>query len=146
MRINQGRVLESGQRYLISFLLVGGVVSTIIYMNNLTGFILMMVLSSLMILLWTTFYVAEIDIKNQTYGERTSVLGRSFGRLHSYNGIEKVVIDRVTFGSKNTMIEYDAYVKFTNGEKLFLVSDEDEKELSRRLKPVLKKLGVQIQV
>ena len=146
VRINQGRVLESGQRYLISLLLVGGMVSSIIYMNNLAGFILLIVLSSLVILLWTSFHLLEIDPKSKTYGEFTSVLGRKFGRAHSFDGIERIYLDRVEFGSQNEMVEYDAYVKFTNGEKLFLVSDEDEKELKKRLKPVIKKLGVEIEI
>ena len=120
--------------------------SSIIYMNNLKGFILMMVLSSLIILLWTSFYIAEIDIDHQTYGERTSILGRSFGQVISYDGIEKIVIDRVAFvdGSRGAAVQFDAHLKFTNGEKFFLVSDDDEKELIKRLQPILKKLRTEI--
>ena len=105
---------------------------------------LMIIFSCLQILLWTTFRLLEIDSKNQTYSEFTSVLGRKFGPTHSYQGIEKVLLDRVSFGSKNAMTEYDAYLKFQNGEKIFLVSDEDENELIERLQPTLKKLGTEI--
>lgn len=144
MRINQGRIFESSQRYLLTLLLVGSMVFFVIFFNNIIGFILMIIFSFLQILLWTTFRLLEIDAKNQTYSELTSVLGRKFGRTHSYQGIEKVFLDRVSFGAQNAITEYDAYLKFQNGGKLFLISDEDEKELIDRLQPILKKLGTEI--
>lgn len=144
MRINQGRIFESSQRHLFSLLLVGAMIFFVIYFNNILGFVLMIVFSCLQILLWTTFRLLEIDVKNQTYSEFTSILGRKFGRTHSYQGVEKIFLDRVSFGPQKTMTEYDAYLKFKNREKIFLVSDVDEKELIERLQPILKKLGTDI--
>jgi len=152
--INQGRVLESGYRYMISLLLVCGMVVSIVAINNLIGFILMIALSSLLIMLWTTFYMLEIDIKNQTYLEFTAVLGYKFGTIHSFDGIEKIFIDAEVYSQKiygygpnaheMKSYEFKAYLRFSNGEKLFLVSDEDEKELIERLQSTVRKLKTQI--
>ena len=144
VRINQGRVFESGQRYLFSLLLAGVMALVQIYLNSVLGFVLMIIVGCLLILLWTTFRLLEIDITSGTYSKFTSVLAYKFGRTQSYDGIEKIFIDRVFFGPRNTMTEYDAYLKFENGERLFLVSDENEKSLIERLQPILKKLGTEI--
>jgi len=154
VRINQGRVLESSHRYMFSLLLICGMIASIVAVNNILGFIIMFVLSFLLILIWTSFYILEIDVENKTYADLTSVFGRKFGKAVAFDEIENVfikssVVSQTIHGfgpnsyeKKN--YEFDAYLKFTNGEKLFLVSDEDEKELRKRLKPVLKKLETEL--
>ncbi|MCP4460009.1 MAG: hypothetical protein GY816_18600 [Cytophagales bacterium] len=154
VRINQGRVVDSGQRYMFSLLLVCGMIASIVAINNILGFIITLMLSSLMILMWTSFYVLEVDVEMKTYCDFTAVLGRKFGRVHPFDGIEKVfikasAISQTIYGygpnsyEKKTY-EYDAYLKFTDGQKLFLASDEDKSELAKRLQPILKKLGTEI--
>ena len=154
VRINQGRVLESGHRYMFTLLLICGMVASIIAVNNIFGFILMFVLSFLLILIWTSFYILEIDVEKKTYRDLTSVFGRTFGKAVDFNEIENVFIKSSIvsqtihgFGPNSYEkkdYEFDAYLKFTNGEKLFLVSDDDKKELVKRLQTVLKKLGTEI--
>ncbi len=154
VRINQGRVVESGYRSMFSLLLVLGMIGSIIGLNNILGFIIVLALSSLMILMWTSFYILEIDMKSHTYFDFTSVIGFKFGERKSFDGIEKAFINKTSYTqqlhgygpnsyNKKSHVA-KAYVKFLNGEKLFLVSDEDEKELIDRIQPILKKLDTRL--
>ena len=155
VRINQGRVMNSWFRYVGSLIIISMTIVVIVFLNSIYGFLLALVLAFLMILLWTSFHIVEIDLERKMYHDLTVVLGRKTGETKAFDSIEKVFINRVKFQQASNHystgarrihhgFEYKAFVKFAHGETLFLVSDKDEKELIERLQPVLKKLGTEI--
>ena len=155
IRINQGRVLNSWFRYVGTLIGICSIVVTVAKLNNVTGFVLVCAIAFLMIMMWTSFHVLEIDMSTKTYNDHTVVLGRGSGDSGTFSSIEKVFINEVGFTTASNRYstgertvhsgrEFKAYVKFDTGEKLFLISDEDYNALVERLQPIVKKLNTEI--
>lgn len=107
-------------------------------------------------MVWTSVYILEIDMERQTYCDFTFVFGYKFGSAHSFDSVEEIFINSTRssqiiygFGANSYTRrnhDFDAYLKFSNGKKIFLTSDTNEKELVRRLQPIARKLGTQIKL
>jgi hypothetical protein len=41
-------------------------------------------------------------------------------------------------------VQYDAYIKFDNGDKLHLISNKDKVKLISKLEPIVKHIGISI--
>jgi hypothetical protein len=107
------------------------------------------------VFLFTGHSGTEIDGINKTFREYNSYLFVKFGETKKYNGIEKIFINgskesqtmytaHTTSSTTFTHLVYDAYLKFDNGEKIFLTGRKDKNKLIRVLEPVVKRLTVQV--
>ena len=157
VRISQGRVMNSWFRYSLTLIVVCAVLVITIQYPDPFGFAIICTLSFLLIIAWTSIYLVEIDLKKKEYSDLTLVLGRRIGKTHSYPDIEDVFIkrfkttrERQNYGTGSihteSGVEYQAYVKFTNGVKLELTSDENKERLIENLDPILKKMNTTLRL
>jgi hypothetical protein len=105
--------------------------------------------------LFTGHSGTEIDGANKTFREYNSYLFVKIGDSKKYNGIDRIFINgskvsqrmytaHTTSSNTFTHLVYDAYLKFDNGEKIFLTGRKDKNKLIRVLEPVVKRLKVQV--
>lgn len=155
IRINQGRVMNGWFRYAFTLVTFCSTIVIVAKFPNIFGFLVLLLLAFLLIMAWTSFYLVEIDMDKKEYGDYTVVLGRKSGGVKPYPGIEDVFIKKFNTtqhvtsygtGSQHHVkdVSYQAYLKFTNEDRLELVSDKDENRLVERLEPVVKKLRTSI--
>jgi hypothetical protein len=105
----------------------------------------------------TAYSGTEIDTVNKVYREYTSFFYFfKNGKKIKYSGIEKLYINRAnvtqrmysartTQSSTFSNTEYNAYVKFDNGEKIQLLTKRNKETLLQELQKVAKSLNVPIQ-
>ncbi|MBX2961414.1 MAG: hypothetical protein KF687_02810 [Cyclobacteriaceae bacterium] len=97
----------------------------------------------------------EINPENKTYREYTSFFVFKTGRFKSYAEIELIFINRAkesqqmytahtTHSSTFENMVYNAYLKFSNGEKIHLQKTKDKERLMTKLKPLCDTLGVDL--
>jgi len=157
IRINQGRILPSQFRFLLTLLVVGGIVVLNTYLNNEVGFLLSILLAMLLLLVWTSFFVLEIDVSARTYQSYNAIMGRAFFkkivRFEAIRGVaireasySQTMYSRAGVGHTRRWKEYEAQLLLDEDKKVVLISDEDREELLERLKPIVKKLGTEVVV
>lgn len=97
----------------------------------------------------------EINPVNKTYREYTSFFLFKTGSFESYDRIERIFINRskesqqlyTARTSHSTTFEYDyynAYLKFSNGEKIHLQKTKDKEKLMAVLKPLSEAVRVEV--
>jgi len=101
--------------------------------------------------IFITKYGIEIDLQNKTYLEYLLLFGYKKGVLNSFQTIESIYI---TGGNKTTKMhlrghasyltkkEYNAYIKFSEDEKIHLMDSEKKAEVEKLLKQMSKDLSV----
>lgn len=97
----------------------------------------------------------EINLSNKTYREYISLLLFKTGKFVPYTKIEKIFINasienqriytaHTSHSSTFNNIFYNAYLKFTNGEKIHLCKTKSKDKLMHTLKSLSEAAGVQI--
>lgn len=98
----------------------------------------------------------EIIPSSNTYREYNSILFIKTGKGKKYQRIEKIFINPARVSQKvytaHTLnsstfddIEYNAYLKFSDGEKIFLLSGKNKNRIKDRLKLVADSLDIPLQ-
>ncbi|MBX2968823.1 MAG: hypothetical protein KF803_05605 [Cyclobacteriaceae bacterium] len=97
----------------------------------------------------------EIDPATKTYREYTSFFLFKTGKFESYDHIKKIFINRsiesqqlyTARTSHSATFEYDfynAYLKFSNGEKIHLQKTKNKEKLMATLKPLSEAVRVEV--
>ena len=96
------------------------------------------------LIFFTSYSGVEFNLRDQSYREYNWFLFFKSGKFLPYNKVEKIFINAsevsqyiytmVTTGKSYYNIEYDAYLKFSNGQKIFLASNRNKNKLLKRLK------------
>ncbi len=97
----------------------------------------------------------EINSTNKTYREYTSFLFFKAGKFQPYTDINKIFINRSKESQKmytaHTLhsstfedVVYNAWLKFSNGEKIHLLKSKSKDRLMRVLKPLSEAIQVEI--
>jgi hypothetical protein len=97
----------------------------------------------------------EIDPANKTYREYTSFFLFKTGKFEPYDHIEKIFINRskesqqlyTARTSHSATFEYDfynAYLKFSNGEKIHLQKTKNKEKLMDTLKPLSEAVAIEV--
>jgi hypothetical protein len=155
IRINQGRILPSQFRFLLTLMTVVGIMAMTIYVTNEVGFMLSILFAMLLLLVWTSFYMLEVDVSAKTYQTYNAILGRAFFREEvRFEKIRGVVIKEANYsqtmysrsgiGHTWRWKEFEAQLLLDEDKKVILISDEDRQALLERLNPILKKLRAEI--
>lgn len=98
----------------------------------------------------------EINPATHIYREYNSFLFIKTGSGKRYQGLEKIFINPVklrqgfyaphgTASTSITYVEYNAYLKFSDGARIFLVSGKNKKKLIRDLSEVARRLNIPLQ-
>ncbi len=147
--------IKSGRLFPIPFLVFGAIMFIVglgVFANNPMVSIILL-FSGFLIL--TAYEGTEIDLSSNTYREYHSFLFLKKGRAKEYEGIENIFVNsgkvsqRIytahTSSSVNfSSIEYNAYLKFTDGIKVFLVSGKNKKKLMKKLDQIARTLQTSI--
>jgi len=155
IRINQGRILHSHFRIIFTLLVILGIVGLNVYMNNEVGFLISILLAMLLLLVWTSFYMLEIDVLARTYQSYSAIMGRAFFKkvvhFETIRGVaireasySQTMYSRAGVGHTRRWKEYEAQLLLDEDKKVVLISDEDREELMERLKTIVSKLGTEI--
>lgn len=109
---------------------------------------LMVLVSSLVPSIWTARYLFEVNTINKTYGLYTWVMGMKFGKSAPYqtiNGMTKELnpkFEKEQYSS--TEDKYLVFLDLNEGEKLLVLSGNNESTLSTRIDIIKSKLGVEL--
>jgi hypothetical protein len=155
IRINQGRIIPSQYRMLLTALAVFGIIALVSRYNNEIGFLICLSLAFIIFPLWTSYFMCEIDLTTKTYKDYYMIMGRQVGvKEGSFQTIQGVKIleaktVQTTYGMGASGYtrhgrEYSAYLLINENEKVFLISDENKEDLLFRLQPLLKKLDTSL--
>ena len=148
--------IKSGRLFPFQFLVLGAVilVAGIAVAGPYVIIGVVLILAGAVIL--TAHEGTEIYPATNTYREYNSILFIKTGKGKKYESIEKIFINPVKVSqrmySAHTMnsstfqhIEYNAYLKFSDGEKIFLLSGKNRDRIRSRLKLVAETLNIPLQ-
>jgi hypothetical protein len=128
------------------------VVALVIVQNHL---VISLVLLLLGIFCLVSYEGTEVNITNKTFREYTSFLFIKTGKFQVYPELEKIYITKskqsqqvftahTTHSSVFENVVYNAYLKFTSGEKVHLMSRKDKDKLMKVLHPLSQKLSLDV--
>lgn len=153
IRINQGRVMNLMFRLTATLIAACASVVIVVKLNSPLGFAILCLIGLLLVPVWTAFYMLEIDLSNRVYSDVTMVLGKRYGKTIRFHELKEIYLKPQKYsqnyhrrsGAVDTVkfMKFDAYIKIDD-QNIFLISDEDEAELRKRLAPIAKKLYVDI--
>lgn len=140
IKINQGRLIDSLVRTVITIGVVVAIGFLMNAYNNEVGFVIALVLSFSLFVIWTAFRLLEIDLDKHEIRTSRIIMSRSFG-VHVRTFGELVGVEVSMSAEHNS---FQAYLVLDKNEKVFLISDEYKEDLLKRLRPILKKLKTEI--
>lgn len=154
VRINQGRILMWQFRLAGTLIVFTVIAGSLANLPEIPAIAISVLVSLLVPMLWSSYYLLEIDPGKKTYSEISWIAGYKTGKTHSYRAIEKIFINNTRVSQRITTYsgqahtvrsrEYRAYLKFSDDKKLFLLSDDNPEKLKEKLAPVVQKLKVTI--
>jgi hypothetical protein len=122
----------------------------LVFVNLVIGLILL--LSS--VIIFTTQYRLAIDFENKVFHDYVRILGLKNGYKEKFQTIEYIFINsgnssqtmsmgRVASTTIHNKV-YNGYLKFSEKNKIHLITKDDKKSLYEALTPIAKKLNVEI--
>ena len=148
--------IKSGTLFPFQFLVLGA----IIFVAGLAVVGPYMIIGLVLIIAGAIILTAhegtEISPGSRTYREYNSILFIKSGKDKKYERIEKIFINPVRISQRlytaHTMspatflhVGYNAYLKFSDGEKIFLFSGKNKSRLKKRLAGIAKILNIPVQ-
>ncbi len=153
IRINKGRALNLPIRFIG---VVGVIVIMIKLMETLSepwSLIIVIAIASFLPALWFSYQVIIIDMEKKELFDGIWTMGKRLGSSTSFNGIEKIFINRIktkqtmySLSNKQNVLasyEYRAYIKLDSGEKFFLISHPIKEEIEEKVSKIRKKIGIE---
>lgn len=148
--------LKSGRLFPWYFQLIGIGFLPISVMFLASNFIVSIILMILAIFILTSFSGFEIDVQNKIYHPYYAFffLLKS-GKKKKFHSVEKLYINANNVSQRiytfHTMqsstfknVEYDAYIKFDNGVKEYLITDKKLDRLKKKLGGLSEAIGIPI--
>lgn len=143
--------IKSGRLFPFHFLILGGVfflAGVALFPSQVMLPLIFITLGSIIL---TAYSGTEINTSAGTYREYTSILFIKKGKHKKFASIEKIFINAGKTSQKMytahtassatfTTLEYNAYLKFTDGSKVFLQSDKNKNRLLNKINEAAKNL------
>lgn len=118
--------------------------------------IIALILIGVGVLVVTAYEGTEIDPANHTYREYNAILFLKKGKTKRYDRIEKIYVNsgkvsrrvytaHTTSSSIFYNMEYNAYMKLTSSEKVFLFSGRNKNQIVRRAQAIADMLNTAFQ-
>ena len=147
--------IKSGALFPFPFLVLGAVVLVAGVAVVTTQFLLSIFLMLTAGIILTAHEGTEIDPSKNTYREYQSYLFIKKGKVTEYDQIEKIFVNatkvsqrmytaHTSNSSTFSNVEYNAYLKFTDGVKIFLLSKKNKARLLARLEKVARALNIPV--
>ena len=150
--INQGRSLPWTFRFVG---IVAVFVLIMIVMQNLSENLAIWIsiaLSFLLPAIWFSNKILSIDNSSKEIHEGYWIMGFKTGKSKKFGAIEKTYINKVKTTQKMYSranqgydikgVEYHAYIKLDDDEKIFLIRNKSEKRLNEKVTKIREKLGL----
>lgn len=113
-----------------------------------------LILVAVGVLVVTAYEGTEIDPEKRTYREYNALFFLKKGKAKHFDTIEKIYINsgkvservytaHTTSSSVFMNVEYNAYLKLSKGEKVFLFSSRNKNKLMRRAKIIAARLNTE---
>src|SRR5688500_2393019 len=147
--------IKSGSLFPFPFLVLGAIVFLAAVPVFVSSPILSVFLLITAALILTAHEGTEVNPTSRTYREYQSFLFIKKGKPKKYNGIEKIFVNSAKVSQKvytahtsqsttfsNT--EYNAYLKFNDGVKVFLLSRKSKTKLLEKLRDAARVLNVPV--
>ena len=154
IRINQGRIIPLQFRFAGSLFVLVAIAVGLGKLPYPYGIYLGILVSFLIPMLWSAYYLLEIDPDQKTISEKSWVMGYKSGKSVSYKEVDHIFINQTNTSQQMTSYgghvhtarkkEYMAFLKVDSDRKYFMVSDKDESSLIKRVNPMAKRLGCEI--
>lgn len=121
----------------------------VIFMNVVAGLIMLLV----SVIIFTTHYRFSIDPEQKVYRDYLWILGFRNGEKRRFERIEYLFIKtnnvsqtmNMKVASSTIRKEvYDGYLKFSENEKVHLITKDSKKDLVARLRPISEALNIKI--
>ena len=153
--INQGRVVPAHFRFIITVMVFIGMGLSLENLQEIAAISVCIGISFLIPLVWSSFYLFQIIPEEKIVKEGYLILGLKKMEVQKYTALEKIFINsnlssqtmhgRGGQSSTFTNREFQSFVKTTDGKKFELISSKSEEDLIKRLKPIAKKLALEIE-
>lgn len=150
VRINQGRIVPWQFRLAGTVLVFMLILAAFIKFPEVFAIPTTIGLSFLLPLLWSSYYMLEIDPERKTVSEIVWIMGHKKGEQTFYESIEKIFINPVKVGQRISSYtghvnafrsrEFIACLKLGGGKEFELISHKDLAELRKKVDPISKKL------
>ena len=145
--------IKSGSLFPFPFLVLGALVFLAAMLVFVSSPILSVFLFVTAAFILTAHEGTEIDPSSKTYREYQSFLFVKKGSMKSYDSIEKIFVNsgksvqrvytaHTSQSSTFSSVEYNAYLKFSDGVKVFLLSKRNKPKLLDKLRDAARILNV----
>jgi hypothetical protein len=131
----------------------GGLLAFTAIMLLFTNWILSIVLLFASIVVFTTHYRLAINLEDKTFQDYVWVLGMKMGGIEDFKSIEYLFIKKnqvsqtmhLKVASSTVRKDvYDAYIKFSETQKIHLLTADKKRTLLERLGPIAKNLNIKM--
>lgn len=121
----------------------------VIFMNVIAGLIMLLV----SVIIFTTHYRFAIDFEHKVFHDHVWILGFRSGEKRKFERIEYLFIktnkvsQTMSLKVASTTITkevYDGYIKFSEDEKVHLISKDSKKDLIAKLRPISNALNIKV--
>ena len=121
----------------------------VLFKSAVIGLILLLVSA----IIFSTHYRLKIDFDNNVFQDYVWILGLKNGEKRKFENIEYLFIKRsLVSQTMNSLINsatirkhvYDGYLKFSEKEKIHLITKENKEALIERLRAIASRLNVRI--
>ncbi|MFT7030024.1 MAG: hypothetical protein ACJA2C_001419 [Marinoscillum sp.] len=154
VRINQGRVMPWQFRFLGSVMILSFIFYAMSNFGEMTAIFCCIGLSMLVPVLWSNYYILEIDPEQMKISEITLIAGFQKRSTKPLDEISHIFVNAVAYEQSMASLsnrvhtrklkQFKAFLKTTSGDKFFLLSAADPEIMENKLAPIRKKLNCEV--
>lgn len=151
VRINQGRIVPIRLRLGGTVVVLILMAAVLMHLTELAAVFVCIFLSFLVPLLWSSYYLLEINPMAKEISEINWIMSFTIRKVKAYDEIEKIFINETRSSRQMTSYggqvhtdrihEYKAFLKFSDGSNHLLLSDRNPDDLEEKVGPVAQKLN-----
>jgi hypothetical protein len=121
----------------------------VVFMNLIGGLILFLV----SLVIFTTHYRISIDLDRKTFHDYLWILGLKNGSRKKFERIEYLLINKskvsqtMNLRTVSTTVRkevYDGYLKFSENDKVHLITKDSKEDLVGKLRPISAALNIKV--
>jgi hypothetical protein len=126
------------------------VIALVVFEKSILGGLAILLLCAI---IFTTHYRLKVDLNKKEYRDYLWILGLKDGKQYSFDTLEYFFIKKNTVSqtmglkaANTTVVKevYDSYLKFSDEEKLHILSSGSKENIIKKLMPVSNSLNIKI--
>lgn len=154
VRINQGRIISLPFRFTGTLVVFAGSFAALLNLSQWPAISISIALGALMPVIWSSFYILEIDPKKKTIAEISWIINWKKAKITPFEEIEKIFVNEsrqqqqiTSWGGQmhtSRFKEYVAFLKLTSGENFYLFSATTPEDIREKINPIKTKLNCEV--